>query len=209
MGNSILRLEDIFEKEEETIVLVEDSMAGFRRAKALAKESGKKLVFGLRLDTNSGEGSSKVVFFAKNNEGVDSLRRIYTKAKTSENQSYKLEPTDLVGVEIAIPFYDSFLHKGIHNFGSFELDLPYTPTFFAEDNRHPYDYQIRKAIERFGGPIQEAKTILYDTKEDFVAFQFYKSVCNRKIGRASPTFDRPELEGCCSDEFCYESFKEK
>ena len=208
IGNSILTIEEIFEKDLDKIVLVEDSMTGFRKAKKESENLKKQLLFGLRLNVASENNSSKLIVFAKNNEGIDSLRRIYTKTYTEQDGIYKIDLKDLKGIKTVVPFYDSFLHKSIHNFGCFELNLPDDVVFFVENNNHPFDFQIQRAIEKFGGTVEKAKSIFYNNKEDFKAFQFYKAVCNRKMGK-SPSFHRPELEDCSSDQFCWESFIEK
>ena len=208
IGNSLLKIEDIFEKDVDKIVLVEDSMTGFRKAKKESEKVKKQLVFGLRVNVASENNSSKLIFFAKNNQGIDSLRRIYTKTYTEQEGVYKIDFKDLKGIKTAVPFYDSFLHKSIHNFGCFELNLPDDVVFFVEDNNHPFDFQIQRAIKKFGGQFEKTKSIYYNTRENFGAFQFYKAICNRKMGK-SPVFHRPELEDCSSDEFCWESFLEK
>jgi hypothetical protein len=151
IGNSLLKIEDIFEKDVDKIVLVEDSMTGFRKAKKESEKVKKQLVFGLRVNVASENNSSKLIFFAKNNQGIDSLRRIYTKTYTEQEGVYKIDFKDLKGIKTAVPFYDSFLHKSIHNFGCFELNLPDDVVFFVEDNNHPFDFQIQRAIKKFGG----------------------------------------------------------
>jgi DNA polymerase III alpha subunit len=208
IGNSILTIENIFEKDLDKIVLVEDSMTSFRKAKKESEKVKKQLLFGLRINVAGENNSSKLIFLAKNNEGVDSLRRIYTKTYTEQGGVYKIDFKDLKGIKTVVPFYDSFLHKSIHNFGSFELKLPEDTVFFVENNNHPFDFQIQRAVEKFGGQFEKTKSIYYNTREDFKAFQFYKAICNRKMGK-SPVFHRPELEDCSSDDFSWESFIEK
>lgn len=211
IGKSILKIDRIFEiaqeKGLEEVVLVEDSMGGFRSARKLSEKLGMPLRFGLRIETSClGSEPSKVVFFAKNSIGVDSLRRIYTKANTKNNGVYEMEKEELGGIQVAIPFYDSFIHRNLQNFGVHELDLKgLDPIFFSEDNHHPFDYMISRAMEKQGVKTVKAQTILYEMRDDFPAFQFYKAVCNRKAGRRSPTFERPELNYFCSDNFCVEN----
>lgn len=204
IGNSILRIPQIFSLEENEIVLVEDSMSGFRTAKKESEKTGKDLRFGLRLETIDSGESSKVIYFAEDSQGVDSLRRIYTKAFTTNNGIYKLDVDELKGIQVAIPFYDSYIHKNLHNFGSHELDFRGMKLiYFEENNSHPFDFFISKALKDLNIETIEAKSIYYEKKEDFPAFQFYKAVCNRKGGK-NPTYERPELEYFCSDEFCLE-----
>ena len=209
VGKSILRIKRIFELAENEVVLVEDSMSGFRRANKESEKTGKPLRFGLRLETSfSGNNPSKVIYFAKGNKGIDSLRRIYTKAFTENDGIYNLKKEELIDLMVAIPFYDSYIHRNIHNFGSHELDLSgLDPIFFEENNHHPLDFFIKRAILDMGIKTVPAKSIYYENKSDFTAFQFFKAVTNRTGGR-QPSFERPELGLFCSDEFCWESFLE-
>lgn len=209
IGRSILTIDQIFDFPQDEVVLVEDSMSGFRAAKKKSEQTGKPLRFGLRLETSCSGEPSKVIYFAKDSQGIDSLRRIYTKAFTKNNGVYALNKKELRGVKLAIPFYDSYIHRNLHHFGAHELDLKgLDVVYFEEDNHHPYDYQISRALDSMGIKRVAAKSIYYKKKEDVVAFQFYKAVCNRKTGKKNPTYERPELDDFCSDEFCWESFKE-
>ena len=209
IGRSILTLEKIFELAEDEVVLVEDSMSGFRTAKKLSEKTGKPLRFGLRLETQSTSQASKLIYFAKNAKGVDSLRRIYTKAFTKNNGVYLFEKEELEGLQIAVPFYDSFIYRNLFYFGIHDLDLAgLNPWYFEEDNRHPFDFIISRAIKKLGIETIKAKSIFYEKKEDFQAFCFYKAVCGRKPGRAA-TWENPNLEHFCSDQFCYEDFVDK
>ena len=54
IGKSILTVEKAFELPQDEVILVEDSMAGFRSAKKLSEKTGKPLRFGLRLETGIG-----------------------------------------------------------------------------------------------------------------------------------------------------------
>ena len=209
-GRSSLSIEDIFEIGEDLdeIVLVEDTMAGFRKAKQKSLELEKPLRFGLRIESKLCGDSSKLVFFAKNNQGIDTLRRIYTNAFTGEDKVFKIGEVRLDGVQVAVPFYDSFIHRSLHNFGDFGLNLPDDTVFFEENNKHPFDYQISKAIKKCTDKAVPVKSILYKNKDDFSSFQWYKSVCNRRQGKA-PEFHNPNLEDFCSDEFCWESYQKQ
>ena len=51
------------------------------------------------------------------------------------------------------------------------------------------------------------KTIYYNQRKDAKAFQTYKIICNRSIGKER-NMQKPELSHFCSDEFCFESWKE-
>lgn len=211
IGKSILTIDKIFElgKDQKEIVLVEDSMSGFRAAKKKSFEVGIPLRFGLRLSTVDSGGDSKVIYFAENDKGVDSLRRIFTKAFTENNGIYKFNRDDLAGIKLAIPFYDSYIHKSLHHFGSYELDLRgLKPFFFSEDNNHPFDFIINAALKEQEENIIKCKSIFYEKREDAVAFQWYKATCGESKAGRRPTFERPELPHFCSEEFCWESYLE-
>ena len=208
IGKSILTIDRIFQLADDEVVLVEDSMSGFRTAKKLSKKTNKPLRFGLRLETVSDGGPSKVIYFAKNSDGARALRNIYTKAFTTNAGVYKLDKNDLNNIQVVIPFYDSYIHRNIHNFGSHELDLDSLGTIYLnEDNHHPFDYQIKSAMKDQKIESLAAKSIYYEKKEDFPAFQFYKSTCNRKYSGKPASYERPELKECCSDEFCLEAIE--
>lgn len=204
IGKSILTIPKIFSLAKDEVVLVEDSMSGFRKANKESVKTGKPLRFGLRIETTTGNNPSKIIFFAKGNQGIDSLRRIYTKAFTKNEGVYELKKEELSDTLVAIPFYDSYIHRNIHNFGSHELDLEgLDPVYFEEKNNHPFDILIKRAMVDMGIKTTLAKSIYYEKKEDFTAFQWFKSMANRRGGK-SPTFERPELNYFCSDEFCWE-----
>lgn len=203
-GKSILKIEDIFAFPEETIVMVEDCMAGFRRANLERKKAGKKLIFGLRLETKQDFDSSKVIYFAKNDEGISSLRKIYTKAKSCDD-IYNLDLNDLNGVEVAIPFYDSYIFNSIFHFGAYSLDFGGKKLmFFEERNEHPFDFLVKRKLNELNIKTTMAKSIYYDKNEDFKAYQCYKAFCQRS---KPPTFGDPNVKHLSSNQFSYESYK--
>jgi hypothetical protein len=77
--------------------------------------------------------------------------------------------------------------------------------YLEEDNNHPFDFQIVKALDSLGVKREKAKSIYYEHYEDFDAFCFYKSVTNRTGGKP-PTAGNPQLDSFCSNEFCWESY---
>ena len=208
IGQSLLTPKKCFElaKDENEIVFVEDSFGGFRAIKKLAEEHEKPLRFGIRLNCNYADNkASKVVLFAKNNEGLVELREIYTRAQT-KGGVWKYDKGSLKNLLLCIPFYDSYLHKGIHNFGVY--DLPVADQWhFVESHNHPYDYQIQRKIDRLQVPTQKVCTILYEKYDNFVEFQFYKSTCNRSGGK-HPTVGKPELEDCGCNTFCWQYYED-
>ena len=202
LGKSILKVDKIFEIANDTVFLVEDSMAGFRVANKERAKTGKKLIFGLRLDTKSDFEPSKVIYFAKDDQGIDSLRRIYTKMATSEDKVYKFDSNDLKGIDIAIPFYDSFISRNFFNFGIHNIDFGQLEvTYFEEDNSHPFDFFIKKEIKRLQLDTIDVKSVYYEFKDDFKAYQAFKAITHRT---KPPTFGNPNIAGLCSNRFCLE-----
>jgi hypothetical protein len=115
---------------------------------------------------------------------------------------------DFKDVKVAVPFYDSYIYNNLFHFGLSHLGLKgLDPIFFIEDNNHPFDFQIRSVIEGLDVEAKMVKTILHHNKDDFEAFQMYKASCSRSQGRA-PTFQRPNLDHFCSDDFCWESYQD-
>lgn len=218
IGKSILTIDKIFElaDSENQIVIVDESFSGLRRIVKKAKNSEKKVRFGLRIDcSNEGGDSSKVILFAKNNKGIKVIKNIYSKAFTKREGVCDFNDIKDQNVLVAIPFYDSFLHKSIHNFGNYNLPIQDLTEcwIFIEENGHPFDYQIQREIELLKEKgfenltFKNAKTILYEKSVDFPAFQGYKSSCNRKMGGRQINIDAPELEDCSSDKFSWEQYK--
>lgn len=220
VGKSILTLENILNIAEinslQEIVLVEDSFYGFRSFNKALAERGIKFVFGLRIevlsnDSDDKEKPSKLIFFAKNNQGIQKIKDLYTAANTDKSKSVilnKYSKEDFKDIKIAVPFYDSYIYNNLFHFGMSNIDLNgFDHVYFIENNSHPFDFQIKNAIDQLGVKTVDAKSIYYKNKDEFHAFQMYKAVCNRSQGK-SPTFSNPNLNHFCSDEFCWESYKD-
>lgn len=221
IGKSILSVDSIVDiaKENglEEVVCVEDSFYGFRSLKQKLSDEGIRLVFGIKLSvvqdsTDSDLRPSKLIFFAKNNDGIRAIRSLYTDAHTSELECLSLcsyEKSFFKDVMIAVPFYDSYIYNNIFVFGLSTLSLSgLNHIYLEEDNNHAFDFQIKRAIKSLGVETQLSKSIYYKDREDFHAFQMHKAICSRRMGR-SPTFSSPNLNDFSSDDFCWESYKEK
>lgn len=228
VGRSILTLDNIINIAEinslEEVVLVEDSFYGFRKFNEAFRDRSIKLIFGIRLpviNDESDEVASKLIFFAKNNKGMKKIRDLYTKAYVSTQKALVLgnhTKEDFLDIKVAVPFYDSYIYNNLFHFGMSNLNLDNLDhVYFLEDNKHPFDFQLRRAIEDLSDTLVDGdvsgiktiptKSIFYKNKDDFHAFQMYKAVCNRSGGR-SPVFHKPNLDHFCSDEFCWESYKD-
>lgn len=219
IGKSILSIDDLCEIQSKhdlkEMVVVEDSFYGFRSLNKNLQDRGVKLIFGIRLSVvneKSDELPSKLIFFAKDNEGVKQIKALYT--KSSDNNGIlvfkDLGKELLSNVKIGVPFYDSFVYNNIFHFGLCNVELNNLDYFFFyENNEHPFDSLILDRVkflsEQQKKPLVLSKSIYYKNRNDFDAFQMYKSICNRSQGK-SPTFDNPNLNHFCSSEFCWQSF---
>tara|TARA_R100001082_G_scaffold48047_3_gene25800 strand:+ start:9095 stop:9859 length:765 start_codon:yes stop_codon:yes gene_type:complete len=203
------------------IFLVEDTMAGFLEAYTHAKDLNKKLIFGIRLtfcpdySEKSEEGrknSFKNIIFVKNAKGYKQLIKIWTLAA---QEGFYYEPRldfktlksywtkDLM---LAIPFYDSFLYNNKYTDSQCIPDFSFTnPVFFIEDNDTLIDKDMASSIKEFCGDKYEtllAKSIYYKSRKDFDAYLTFRCINKRT------SVEKPNFDGMCSNEFCYESYSE-
>jgi DNA polymerase III alpha subunit len=222
IGRSILNTKDIFKIQRQhdlkEIVVVEDSFYGFRSLNKEAMKNNIKLIFGIRLSvvqSSIDELPSKLIFFAKNNEGMNKIKNLYSLAfENKENVLIlnNLNEEELQNIKIAVPFYDSFIYNNLFHFGLCHVDISkFDFDYFIEQNNHPFDNLIKEQVDSFCNlkkkkPIL-TKSIYHKNKDDFDAFQMYKSICNRANGK-TPMFTNPNLNHFCSNEFCWESFLE-
>jgi DNA polymerase III alpha subunit len=110
-------------------------------------------------------------------------------------------------LSLAVPFYDSFLHKN-SLYGSICLpDFSFSkPTFFVEDNDLPFDPILTKLVNDYANKkyeIVRTKSIFYKNRKDFKSYLTFKCINKRT------TLDKPEIEHMCSNEFSFEGWKEQ
>lgn len=203
------------------LYLVEDNMVGLLEAK---KNAGKdiQLCFGLRITVcadmsvktpESRKTESKYVIFVKNKAGYSNLTEIFT--ASNEHGFYEYPRIDFKtlkslwsdNLQLVVPFYDSFIHKNACYLSNCLPDFSFTkPIFFIENNGLYFDGVIEEAIADFDTTgeymKQAAKTIYYNRRKDFLAWQTYKCIKNESTLRV------PNLENCMSDGFCVEAWKE-
>jgi DNA polymerase III alpha subunit len=233
IGKSILTLDHPSKQKEggsdsifsiandlDKIVLVEDSLIGFLQAQKTAESLGKQLVFGLRIsalhETTEEQAEScthKVIVFAKNDKGCRLLNQIYSNAFCENNGVLILSQLNSVwdedSLQMAIPFYDSFIFMNSMFFCSciphFDFCKPY---FFIEDNHLPFDQKIKEAVIKYCEAENHsyglAKSIYYNNRSDFEAYQTYKCICSKKFKQR--TLAVPNFDHLASPEFSYESY---
>lgn len=216
-SNSIFSI--AVENNLDTIYLVEDSMVGFFNAFKKCKQLGINLIFGYRFtccnDLENQDSDHKLIVFAKNDQGCRDLNRFYS--YVNQQASGKIANKDLSenltdNLILAVPFYDSFIFKNHLTLGNcIPTFHGLKPIFFIEDNNLPFDNFLKKAVQKFcKGKYEtfDTKSIYYQNKEDYEAFQAYKIICNRSFGKQA-TLSSPNLNHFGSDEFCWESYLEK
>ena len=205
----------------ENLFLVEDNMSGFLQAYLNCLEEKIKLIFGLRLSvgTDKLEKSEeslkkfcKFIVFAKNEEGYKRLIKIYSDASINgfyytprTDYSSLKENWDSKDLELCIPFYDSFIFKNVLEGYACVPEISFAePTLFVEDNDLPFDNILRKKIIEYTEnkyQVTRTKSIYYNLKEHFSSYLTFRCISKRS------TLEKPQLEHMCSDEFCFESWK--
>ena len=213
------------EKNLDRLVLVEDCPTGFLQAKKMCEKLNIQLIFGLRFDVcqnlnevpekKTTRDGHKLIIFAKNDTGCKLLNKIYTTAFTQG--SGRMDFPHLKGfwdndaLQLAVPFYDSFIFENLMSYNACIPEFGFTtPTFFIEENNLPFDSLIKTHVleycEQNNYPTQAVKSIYYNKREDFEAFQTYKCICSRSYTGRNATLSKPQLDHCGSNEFSLESW---
>lgn len=207
--------------------LIDDTISGFLQAKINAEESGVDLIFGLRLtilddctvkDEASKKKESKIVLIAKNAKGYSDLVKIASCA-AREGFYYipridrtKLKELVSDNVVCLVPFYDSFIYNNNFKIAQCCPDFlnifkPENIMFSTEDNDMPFDDLLKGYVEQYASDnnyeIIRSKSIYYKDRKDFIPYMTFRCIHNRTI------LSRPNLDHFCSNEFCFESWKEQ
>lgn len=203
----------------EQIFLVEENMSSFLDA---FKNFKIPFYYGLRLELcpdindkteESLKKSSKIIVFAKNGSGYKKLIKIFSIAATNGfyyapriDEKTLTQEWDESSLKLCVPFYDSFLFNNTMSYSLCCPELKFTkPTFLVEDNDLPFDHIVKQKVINFCKDEYEmvpAKSIYYNTREDFKSYLTFRCINNRT------TLNKPNLEHMCSAEFSFESWKE-
>lgn len=209
-----------------TLVLVEDNVSGLLQASKQADECKVKLVFGLRLDVcedmdKKDEASlthrAKYIIFAKNTEGYKSLIKIWSAAAQrgfyyTPNIDFKtLKALWNKNLNMAVPFYDSFLY--LNTFCSHvhipDLDSFKPVIFLTENNSLPFDEMLEQRVREYcltnGYDVLPAQSIFYKSPDDYLAYVAFRCLHNRGTQQKC-TLERPELDHMNSDEFNFDKW---
>jgi DNA polymerase III alpha subunit len=211
-------------KEEKLpfITLVESNFVNFMSAYKNLTKIGCQFRFGLRLvvceDLNnktdeSFKTESKIIIFLQDDKAYKNLINIYTKAST--DGFYYIPRIDWKtlkefwsdGLILALPFYSSFLARNLLSFSSIMPELPANPVLLKEIGQElPFDGLINKSLEKYSesnkSTIENVKSIYYKNRDHAKSFLIYRAILGRK------TWDKPNMDGMSSREFCWESYKE-
>lgn len=203
------------------LFLVEDNMSSFLEAYTHCKDNKIKLSYGVRvsvtndLNEKSEESlkkTSKIVIFAKNNNGYYKLIKLFSLA--SKEGFYYCPTIDYTSLRnvwddrdliLAIPFYDSFLFNNILKNYSCVPQFDFTsPLFFIEDNKLPFDIFLKDKtlsyIEKNKYNYINTKSIYYKKYSDFKSYITFRCINNRS------SLNKPEIQHLCSEDFCFEGW---
>jgi DNA polymerase III alpha subunit len=206
------------------VYFVSSRMYDFVTAWKLCEANDLQLIFGLELwvCTNPEDHSevsiadeSKVIIWMKNSESYADIIKLYSKIYTNAKNKYyhfraswgTLKECWTENLLLTIPFFDSFLHRNTLNYGSAIVpDFPMKPVFMREINSGlPFEPLIEEALMNFTKgeyEIMDVKTIYYPDYEDAKAWLVYRTIKERS------TFNKPQLDYCCSDNFCLSDYME-
>lgn len=213
-------------KQEKLIQLhlVEDRMVNFFTATKNLKEVGCQLVFGWKVvvcedmaakDEASFKTESKVIVWMAGDGTGDYQALLNLVSKASQDGFYYVPRLDWKTLKamwhpdllLALPFYSSFLARNTLTFASIVPDLVAQPILLTEDNELPFDPLLNESVARYaaanGIAPQPAKSIYYRDRAQAKGWQIWRAVLQRT------SYDKPNMDGCCSREFCYESWKER
>jgi DNA polymerase III alpha subunit len=211
------------------VCIVDDSISSLLPSILAFQKEKIEVVYGYRVtfvndvtektDDSIKTGHKNIVFI-KNKAGYSKLIRLATLAGTDNfYKEPRLSYADLHKVwddedlALAVPFYDSFLHRNLLHDHVCIPDFKFIkPTFFIEDNLLPFDYLIQDAANKFAKDnkydIINTKSVYYKNRDDFDAYMAIKCL-NRKVYGSGRTLESPDLEHMSSREFCFESFLDK
>lgn len=204
--------------------IVEDSISSIIGIHQALSKFNIQMNFGLQLNfvnDISLDNSSlhKNIIFATG-DSYESLIKLSTLANVKYNCSnipridYNILHDNLhEDFVVAIPFYDSFIANNLLTFQNCVVDYrSIKPLVFLEDNGLPFDSLIRESAENFAKEFNlktfETKTVLYENKRDFLAWQTRKLMERKSFGTGN-TLSKPNLDHCGSNEFCLESINNK
>ncbi len=204
------------------VVVVDDHIDGFIQAYKTAAKTKTQLIYGLKLtvcadgdikDEASLGTESKVIVFARDTEGYHKLVSIWSRAATQG--FYYQARTSWAWLKeqwsdhllLALPWASSFIAKNTLTFNRIVPDLPCAPWVFREVGTElPFARLIDAGIERYvkesPAEVQEVKSVYYNRRADFAAYQVMRALGNR-----GASFAMPNVDHLSSDAFSFEAWQ--
>ncbi len=205
--------------------LVESNWVNFMNAHKNLKEVGCNLSFGLKLvvcediadkSEASFKTESNVVIWLAGDGSTDYQRLIKLFTIAANDGFYHVPRIDwktlCIGwgddLLLSLPFYSSFLAKNTLTFASIVPQLPAMPLVMREVGQNLavdslLDDAVDVYVEKTGAEVQSVKSLYYLNRTDAKAWLNWRCILTR-----GASFDVPNLDGCTSREFSYESWKE-
>ena len=203
---------------------VSTSFYDFMQAWKACSDNGLHYHFGLEIlmcaDTSIHDDASrktehKIIIFAKNQRGQDQLKRIFSAWRTCVDNKYyvyrfdwkKLKPLWTDDLMLVYPFFDSAIGRNTMVYdANIVPEPPVKPVLFKEIHSDiPFAGEIERSIDLFNSDnsheVVHVKTIYYETKADFLAYNTLRAIHN------GTTFNRPGIDWFCSDTFSFEEWR--
>jgi DNA polymerase-3 subunit alpha len=207
------------------VFLCDKTLSGLIEAYNAANKLGVELCFGWQViyceDINDKTDKSfcteqKIIVWLNDSAGYEKFVKLVSKAQT-DGLCY--HPYDFLYIpridknilkefwsdsfSIAIPFYDSFIHKNNLKLGKCIPEFPCKPILFLENHGLPFDAILSEKVINYAEnnnlEIYNTHFICYYKEIDYKAYLTNRCIENRS------QFDKPELEHNSSDKFAFES----
>lgn len=201
-----------------TAVVVDDSMAGIWPIHNTLADTGVGLIFGLRISfvddaenksDSSNKSEHKNIVFIKTMEDYKRLIKISSDANTRffhkiPRVDYRYINDSLSDtMEIAVPFYDSFIFNNLFTLNSCIPNFGKMPVFFLENHDLIYDDILRKSVLSYASnnncDTEEVCSVYYEKPDDFLAWKVRKLLANKGQRK---TLESSNFNNCTSNTFC-------
>lgn len=207
------------------VYFVSDCFHTFVETFKLCKKNNIQLIFGLEVilclsikerSDESVKNHHKAIIFGKNSESYKDLIKLYSSYKTNLEAKYYVYRCDDENLAkhwtdnliLALPFFSSAIAKNTLIHGANIIPrYPVNPVIMREiGSNHIHEKLINLALDEYNknGQYEEikTKTIYYENKEDVKPWLIFRSIYEKT------DFGNPGLDYCCSEEFCFQSYKE-
>lgn len=209
----------------EEIVVIDNSFLDFVKLYKGTSKYKIKLLFGINFTIcndvkdktdKSLFTNSKVSVLMKNSKGYTDLIKL-NDAINANVENFYYEPRGdweilkkyyTENLEILIPSYDNFIHKNLLQNGKCIPDFGKIKPIMCYSNMElPFDEILTNGIKRYSENNKlksiETHPIYYYNYSDFKSYMIFRTIQERS------QFSKPDVEFLCSNNFCWEGFKNK